>query len=114
MEPGVEWDDKIKAKLHSAHIVLMLVSAYFLTTDYIWNIEVQQTLARQEKGEVTAIPVILSPCAWLQTDLSKFSALPRKGRPVTDFPNKDAALFEIVTGIQSVIRTWKTRLDLNN
>jgi hypothetical protein len=90
----------------------MLVSAHFLTTDYIWNIEVEQTLPRQEKGEVTAIPVILSPCAWRQTPLTQFQALPRRGKPVTDFPNKDTALLEVVNGVQSVIRTWKDKLGL--
>ncbi|MBD0278181.1 MAG: toll/interleukin-1 receptor domain-containing protein [Bacteroidota bacterium] len=61
LEPGMQWDAEIKDKLHAAHIVLMLISARFLTTDYIWNIEVQNTLSKQQKGEVSALPVILSP-----------------------------------------------------
>ena len=112
LEPGLKWDQEIKDKLYAAHIVLMLVSARFLTTDYIWNIEVQDTLLRQQKGEVTALPVILSPCAWMQTPLAQFQALPKKGRPVTDFPNKDAALLEVVNGVNKVILVWKKKLEL--
>ena len=112
LEPGLQWDDEIKNKLHAAHIVLMLISAHFLTTEYIWNIEVQNTLSRQEKGEVSALPVILSPCAWVQTPLAQFQALPRKGRPVTDFADRNTALLEVVNGVQRVIKYWKARLEL--
>ena len=112
LEPGMEWDQGIKEKLHAAHIVLMLISARFLTTNYIWNIEVQDTLSRQQKGEVTALPVILSSCAWMQTPLAQFQALPRKGRPITDFPNKDVALLEVVNGVSRVILSWKKKLEL--
>jgi hypothetical protein len=110
LEPGLKWDEEIKNKLHSAHIVLMLISAYFFTTDYIWNIEVQNTFERQEKNEITAIPIILSPCAWMQTPIAQFQALPRKGRPITDFADKNTALLEVVNGVHRVIRNWKQKL----
>ena len=112
LEPGINWDTEIKDKLHAAHIVLMLISARFLTTNYIWNIEVEETLLRQQKGEVTAIPVILSPCPWMQTPVAQFQALPKKGRPVTDFPDRDTALLEVVNGISRVIAVWKKKLEL--
>ena len=112
LEPGIDWDLEIKNKLNTAHIVLMLVSANFLTTNYIWNIEVQDTLIKQQKGDVTALPIILNHCAWTQTALAKFQALPRKGRPITDFPNKDVGLLEVVNGINSVISVWKKKLGL--
>ena len=113
LEPGIKWDKEIKEKLHSAHIVLLLVSARFLTTNYIWNIEVEDTLLRQQKGEVTALPVILSPCAWMQTPLAQFQALPRRGKPITDFSNKDSGLLEVVNGVSQVIRVWKGKLGLS-
>ncbi|MEO5997578.1 MAG: toll/interleukin-1 receptor domain-containing protein [Chitinophagaceae bacterium] len=113
LEPGIQWDQEIKDKLHASHIVLMLVSANFLTTDYIWNMEVEQTLSRQKVGSVTALPVILSPCAWMQTPLSQFSALPHKARPIKDFPDRDTALLEVVNGVQAVIRSWKSKLGLS-
>ena len=112
LQAGDQWNKKIKEKLHSAHIVLMLISANFLTTDYILNIEVQNTLERLKNDEVSALPIILSPCAWMQTPLSQFQALPRKGKPVTDYPDRNTAFFEIVTGIQQVINNWKLKLGL--
>lgn len=112
LEPGIDWDLEIKNKLNTAHIVLMLVSANFLTTNYIWNIEVQDTLVKQQKGDVTALPIILSPCAWTQTALAKFQALPRKGRPISDFSNKDVGFLEVVNGVNSVISFWKKKLGL--
>jgi hypothetical protein len=112
LEPGIDWDQEIKNKLNTAHIVLMLVSANFFTTNYIWNIEVQDTLVKQQKGDVTALPIILNPCAWTQTPLAKFQALPRKGRPISDFSNKDVGFLEVVNGVNSVISVWKRKLGL--
>ena len=109
LEPGIVWDREIKEKLHAAQIVLMLVSASFLTSEYVLNIEIRDTLLKQEKGEVSAIPVILKPCAWQNTPLSKFQVLPRKGIPVTQYPDRDIAWLEVVTGVQSVIKKWKTK-----
>jgi hypothetical protein len=104
LDPGTKWDDEIKQKLHLANIVLMLVSANFLTSEYVTNIEIKDTLIRQEKGEVIAIPVILKPCAWDETPLAKFNALPQHGKPISLQPDKDAALFEVVTGVRRVIK----------
>lgn len=112
LEPGVEWDAEIKNRLYNAHIVLMLVSANFLTTEYVLNIEIKETLLRQEKGEVSAIPVILKPCAWKDTSLAAFQALPRKGTPITQYPDRDAAMLEVVTGVKRVIDNWKIKLGL--
>lgn len=111
LEPGMDWDQEIKNKLHAAHIVLMLISARFLTTNYIWNIEVQDSLLRQQKNELTVIPVILSPCAWTQTPLAQFNALPRKGKPITIFDDQDTALLEVVQGIYKVILAWRNRFE---
>lgn len=111
LEPGMTWDQEIKDKLHAAHIVLMLVSASFLTSEYVLNIEIKDTLLKQEKGEVSAIPVIVKPCAWRETPLAKFQALPRKGVPVTQYQDRDTAWLEIVTGVQSVIKNWKKKFE---
>lgn len=112
LEPGIAWDAEIKDKLYNAHIVLMLISASFLTTEYVLNIEIKNTLLRQERGEVSALPIILKPCAWRETPLAQFQALPRKGIPITQYPDKDAAMLEVVNGVKRVIDNWKNKLKL--
>jgi hypothetical protein len=110
LEPGVLWDDTIKKKLHSAHIVLLLISANFLITDYIWNIEVQSTLEKQQKGELTAIPVIMKACDWEPTPIGRFQAIPRKGMTISSFPDRDEGLSLVVKEIKSVIEVWSKKI----
>jgi hypothetical protein len=104
---GSLWDEEIKQQLHEADIVLFLVSANFLATDYIWDEEMLPTLKNRENGLVTAIPVILSPCDWLSTALKDLSALPTKGKPVSEFSNPDVAYLEITQGIKTIIESLK-------
>ncbi len=41
LDPGTKWDAEIKEKLYAANIVLMLISANFLTLEYVTNIEIR-------------------------------------------------------------------------
>jgi len=89
--PGEEWDERIQQELQSADIILMLVSADFLATKYIKEVEIQQALNRHEKGEAKVIPIILPRCLWEKTVLSKLSALPEKDKPITKWDDNDHA-----------------------
>ncbi len=103
--PGAKWDAEIKAELNDADIVLCLVSADFLATDYIMEVELPIMLERYKKGELQVIPIILRPCGWEYTTLAEFNALPEKGKPITQYDNKDAAFLEVLNGINRVIKS---------
>ncbi len=105
MIAGTVWDDKIKSELHSADIVLCLVSSDFLATDYIMDEELPIMLEREEKGLTKVIPVILRPCAWQDTMLAKFQALLGKDKPLTLYDNQDVAFMEIYNGLKKVIES---------
>ncbi len=49
------------------------------------------------------IPVILRPCDWTITPFSRPQALPRNGKPVTTWANRDAAFTDIARGIRRVM-----------
>lgn len=56
---GTEWEQEIEQQLHSAQIVLLLVSPDFIASDYCYNKEMQRVLEQHARGEVGAIPIIL-------------------------------------------------------
>jgi len=89
---GDNWDATIKTKLRAADIVLCLVSADFLATDYIMNVELPLMLKREKEKKAKVIPAILRPCLWEQTELAKFQFLSEKGTPLTLADNEDKAL----------------------
>src|SRR5579859_3795414 len=61
---GAQWEDEIDKHLSSADIVLLLVSASFLASDYCYGKEMARALQRHEEGAVCVIPVILRPVYW--------------------------------------------------
>jgi len=83
--------------------VRFLVSADFLTTDYIVNKEVETAIQRHERKEARVIPVIIRDCMWEKMEFSKLSALPRKGKSIKSYDDMDAAWCEVVEEISSVL-----------
>jgi tetratricopeptide (TPR) repeat protein/transcriptional regulator with XRE-family HTH domain len=59
--PGRELRREIDAHLNTAQIILLLVSADFLASEYCYNLELRRALERQEAGETRVIPILLRP-----------------------------------------------------
>jgi internalin A len=102
IKPGTEWKDLIDANLEQAKIVLLLVSADFMDSDYCWEIEMRRALERHEKSEARVIPVIIRDCDWDSASFAKLQALPDKGKSVDKWKNKDSAWRSVADGIKKV------------
>jgi len=104
---GDEFAGKISENLESADIILLLVSPYFLASDYCYEVEMKRALERHETGEARVIPVILHPCDWQQTPFGKLLAVPSDGKAVSKFPNIHDAFLEITKAIRSAAENLK-------
>lgn len=60
--PGEHFAQQIDENLEFADVVLLLVSSYFLDSDYCFEVEMRRALERHEQRECRVIPVILRPC----------------------------------------------------
>jgi hypothetical protein len=100
---GGDWKGEIDRNLASADIVLLLVSADFIASDYCWGEEMTKALQRHERGEARVIPVILRPCRWRSTPLAKLQAVPGDGKPVTDWLSRDTAFDDVAAAIERII-----------
>ena len=103
INPGEEWKGKIDKHLEKSDIILLLISADFLASDYCYDVELDRALARHKIGEARVIPIILRPCEWPVTRIGKLQALPRDGKPVCNYPTQDHAFSEVVRGIRRVV-----------
>jgi hypothetical protein len=99
---GAEWAGVIDERLRTAHIILLLVSADFLASDYCYDIELSRAMKRHGAGEARVVPIILRPVDWHSALFGKLQALPKDGRPVTSWPNRDEAFVDIARGIRSI------------
>src|SRR2546429_2576925 len=61
---GTEWEREINKSLNDAQIILLLISPYFIASDYCYDIEMKKAVERHERGEAFVIPIILSPVHW--------------------------------------------------
>lgn len=106
---GEEWRGEIDKHLDTAHIILLLISPDFISSDYCWDIEVKQAMERHRAGEARVIPVILRPVDWSGAPFSELQALPKDARPITKWQNRDEAFKNIAQGVRSVAETLLQR-----
>jgi TIR domain len=102
LEAGSDWEKGIDNQLDTAHIILLLVSANFLSSEYCYSIELKRALERDERQEACVIPVILEPCDWRHEGIpfSKLTALPNHEKAITEWRNQEAAFANVARGIR--------------
>jgi hypothetical protein len=98
---GKELDREISKNLETADVILLLLSPYFLASEYCYDQEAQRAMRRHEEGSAVVIPVILQPCEWLESPFRKLRATPLDGKPVTKFPNIHDAFLGVTKDIRA-------------
>ncbi len=100
---GEKWDSKIKDKIYSADIVIFLLSASSLASDYIYNHELKVAFELNEMDEVYVIPIIIKDCLWDMTEFSEFQILPLDGKAVNSWRLKEEAWTSVARGLKKAI-----------
>ncbi|MCC5664367.1 toll/interleukin-1 receptor domain-containing protein [Nostoc sp. CHAB 5784] len=101
---GKEWQNEIDTHLDSSQIILLLVSANFIASDYCWDVEVKRAMERHESKEARVIPIILDFVDWQSAPFGKLQALPEGGRAVKKWGSRDAAFLSVAQGIRIVAK----------
>jgi hypothetical protein len=96
-------DATIMMQLEEADIVLLLVSADFIASDYCFGREMGRALERHTAGECVVIPVVLRACDWKATPFAHLLAVPRDGRPVTQWPDRDEAFLDVAQSVRKAL-----------
>ncbi|HEY0378223.1 MAG TPA: toll/interleukin-1 receptor domain-containing protein [Pyrinomonadaceae bacterium] len=97
---GDDFDDEIKAQIENTQVAVVLVSQWFLDSDYCAKVEVEAFLRRSGEKGLVIFPIILSPCEWQRHEwLRSRHFLPRGGETVeTDYadPGRRKQLYLLV------------------
>jgi hypothetical protein len=101
---GTEFASVIDAHVQTADVILLLVSADFLASDYCFDIEVKRAMERHDAGQAVVIPVILRACDWHRAPFGKLNASPRDGKPITQHADRDQALLEVAQAVLGAAR----------
>ncbi|MBF0285192.1 MAG: toll/interleukin-1 receptor domain-containing protein, partial [Magnetococcales bacterium] len=100
---GQEWGEEIRRELESADVILFLVSADFIASNYCWDVEVKRGMERHAAGSARVIPVILRPVKWEKAPFAKLQALPKDGKPVSQWTSWDEALYNVAEGLEKAL-----------
>ncbi len=118
---GAEWAPEIDTHLNTAQIILLLISADFLASDYCYDVEVIHALKRHEAREACVIPVLLRPVYLENAPFAKLQALPTNRKPIASWPGRqgrDKAFLDVAIGIREVIlsirKQWSSEKSTEN
>jgi hypothetical protein len=104
IEAGDEWAGEISEHLERASLILLLISADFLASPYCYDVEVRRAMERHEAKQARVVPVILRPVdGWHEAPFGKLEALPRQGKAVTTWDNRDEAFADIAGGLRRAV-----------
>jgi energy-coupling factor transporter ATP-binding protein EcfA2 len=106
--PGDDWAGQIDSHLTEADIILLLVSADFLASDYCYDVEMTRALERHHQGEARVVPIILRPCDWSSAPFGKLQALPRNAQAITTWSNQEEALTQVAQQLRRLLKQHQT------
>ena len=100
---GSDWSQAIDSHLESASVILLLISASFIASDYCYGREMQRALERHRARQAQVIPIILRPVDCRNTPFAALQFLPTNGRAITTWSNRDKAFLDVAQGLRKVI-----------
>jgi internalin A len=98
---------EINENLQAADIILLLVSADFIASNYCYETEMLTAIARHDKQQAVVIPVIIRSTDWTSSPIGKLLALPTDGKAVKSWSDRDEAWKNVAQGIRKVVKEIK-------
>jgi tetratricopeptide (TPR) repeat protein len=103
---GEEWAQEIEIHLNKAQVILLLISASFMASDYCYSIEMRRALERYERHEAEVIPILLRPVLYTDAPFAKLQMLPTNGKPIVLWRDRDSAFVDIAYAIEKVAKKY--------
>jgi len=114
IKAGTVWIEAVDAYLNAADIILLLISANFLASDYCYSVEMKRALERHEAQQARVIPILLRPVDVEKMPFYHLQPLPANGKPIVTWSHRDEAFLHIVQGIRQVADALQSTSQDNN
>ncbi len=88
IDPGDRWEEKIKKALEETAVAITLVSADFLESEFVSNIEIPALVEAAHDG-VSIVPVIVKPSTFQHSPLSPFQSINRPEEPLVEMSERE-------------------------
>lgn len=103
IKAGSNIDQGVSKSLQNAKLFLALLSPDYIDSEYCYEKEFKTALSKEENGELIIVPIIVEPCDWLNTPFKKFKALPKDGKPVSEWKNMNTAFLNIIQELRALL-----------
>jgi tetratricopeptide (TPR) repeat protein len=102
IDAGDAWYPEIRAALEKAAAAVCLISANYLSSDFVLKEEVPYFLAQREQRGLLLLPVLVSQCPWRLVDwINATQLVPPGAKPLDSLPDSEqnivlSALAELI------------------
>ncbi len=101
---GTLVDEEIMARLNAADMTCLLISPSFMASDYCWTKEMASALEQYERHGKVPVPIIVRKTpSWQEERIGKHLALPKDGRPLSEWKDPDDFWGDVETGLRRLI-----------
>ena len=101
---GADRKGEVWSHLDTADIILLLISPDYMASDDLYRGQLERALVRHRTDKARVVPIILRKTeGWEETDIGKLLALPREGKPLTAWKDRDAAFASVVKDIRGLV-----------
>jgi TIR domain/CHAT domain len=104
IEPGADWAREIDENINHANVVLLLISADFLASQYCYGIEMNRALARATTSETRVVPILVRKCDLQGVPFGHLQWLPSGAKPVKNWPDRDSAWTDVAKSVRKVVQ----------
>lgn len=111
---GSDFGQVISNELENSQIILLLVSAHFLASDYCYEKEMARAIEQHENGSSIVIPVILHPCDWHSAPFGNLRATPTDGKAISMFANPHEAFSIVAKDVRNSAETIQEPVSIQN
>lgn len=112
--PGEDFTQAIDTSFTDADIILLLVSADFINSDYCYEVEMQNALNRHKAKDAVVLPVILRECMWHDMPFGHILAATVDGKPITEFPTLDQGFTQVAQAVSRISKDLSPKPLLQN
>lgn len=104
---GETLDVEIDNALAISGLFIALLSPDYIASEYCYEKEFESALKKHQEGTIIIVPVIVEPCEWTNTPFKNFKALPKDGKPISEWENPNTALLFVVQQLRNLILSQK-------
>ncbi len=102
IQPGEHWEYLIESYVQTADVAILMVSANYLESDFIYEKELIPLIEASQKRGVRLIPIIIDYCSFTEDEkLKKLHAIndPKKPLCELDEDKQGKVYYEVVKSI---------------